>query len=293
MDCEKLNGLLDKLMDGELTDDERAAMTAHGRECPDCAAAIRATLQMKALFDQMEPEADVPLAVQAKWRGAVREEAKQRRSRRLVRWVASAAAAVVAVVGIGLALGSNRAPKQAVDAAPLIEAEEAAEGAFMDEAEFAQPLMAMDAGEGAAKTQRTALAADNAADMAAPAAGAVIEADGALEAEEDLVELEEAAPAECAALALRAPACELAIRVEDVETACARIRDLAEEYDGSLEEQPLGDGGENLYVELPADGAGDFLSAVAMMDVGDEAKADFELAGDGEILVLLSVSAAE
>ena len=37
MTCGEVNGLLDRLMDGELTEEERRAMEAHGRECPECA----------------------------------------------------------------------------------------------------------------------------------------------------------------------------------------------------------------------------------------------------------------
>ena len=94
MDCRQVNDMLDLLMDGALGDEEREAMEAHGRECPQCAAAIRATRQLKALFEQMEPEADVPLEAQAKWRGAVREASKRRKQKRLMRWIASAAAVI-------------------------------------------------------------------------------------------------------------------------------------------------------------------------------------------------------
>ena len=103
MNCNQVNGMLDMLMDGTLDDVQRGALEAHGRECPTCAAAIRATLQMKALFEQMEPEADVPLAAQARWRGAVKAESKQQRQKRMRRWIASVAAAAVVLVGIGAA----------------------------------------------------------------------------------------------------------------------------------------------------------------------------------------------
>ena len=76
MDCLQVSEMLDMLMDGALDEGQCQALEAHGRECAQCAAAIRSTLQMKALLDQMEPEADVPLEAQARWRGAVKAEAK-------------------------------------------------------------------------------------------------------------------------------------------------------------------------------------------------------------------------
>ena len=127
MTCEELNGMLDRLMDGELSEDERRAMTEHGAGCPDCAEAIRATLQMKALFEEMEPEVDVPLAVQARWRGAVREEAARQKKRRLTRWIGSAAAAVVVLVGVGLAVNGGLSPRNAGPQMKTAEVTEAAE----------------------------------------------------------------------------------------------------------------------------------------------------------------------
>ena len=41
MDCTQVNSMLDMLMDDALSDEQRSAMGAHGRECPACAAAIR------------------------------------------------------------------------------------------------------------------------------------------------------------------------------------------------------------------------------------------------------------
>ena len=37
MTCKDVSGMLDRLIDGELTADERRELEAHGRECPDCA----------------------------------------------------------------------------------------------------------------------------------------------------------------------------------------------------------------------------------------------------------------
>ena len=92
MNCEQVSACLDLLMDGELNDDMRRELDAHGQNCPACAKAIRDTLQLKALLSEMEPEVAVPLSAQAAWRGAVREEAARSKKRRLTRWIGSAAA---------------------------------------------------------------------------------------------------------------------------------------------------------------------------------------------------------
>ena len=280
----------------------------------------------------MEPEVDVPLAAQAKWRGAVREESKRRRRSRLVRWIGSAAAAVVVLVGVGLALNLNGAPKQGADVA-LVAAEKAAPMGKMEEesadaavSEAAEEAAYEDAAvfeaaeevayEDAAASGTRAYAAPNAL-MAAPKAayeaeesydaamGAVVESDGAamdqgaIQVNGDLEEAEEAEEADmcesaeesasAAATAMRAPAWELSMQVESVETACGRIRDLVEEYEGSADVQQLAEGGANVYVELPANNAADFLSAVLPLDVSGQARALPEFAGEGEVQLLLAL----
>ena len=134
------------------------------------------------------------------------------------------------------------------------------------------------------------------------AMGAVVETDGAatdqgaIQANGDLEEAEEAdmceraeASASAAATAMRAPAWELSMQVESVETACGRIRDLVEEYEGSADVQQLAEGGANVYVELPANNAADFLSAVLPLDVSGQTRALPEFADEGEVQLLLAL----
>lgn len=274
MDCNQVNGMLDLLMDGTLDDAQRQAMEAHGRQCPDCALAIRSTLQMKALFDQMEPEVDVPLQAQAKWRGAVREAAKQQRQRKLRRWLASAAAAVVALVGIGMAFNLKGTPKQSAAPNAL------KESAVSMEAREAEPVPASRA------------VMTNAMPDEAP--GAVVEADGAVAIEDAEMALaaDEAYAAGSANSGQRAPACELALKVEDVEVACDRIRDLAQEYEAVADVHSAGESGANVYVEIAAENAGDFLNAVAAMDTSGKGVEAPALTGSGQVLVLLVLTGA-
>lgn len=275
MDCTQVRDALDLLMDGALDDAQRQAMEAHEQECPACAAAIRATLQMKALFDQMEPEADVPLEAQAAWRGAVRAEAKRQKQRWLTRWIASAAAAAVVVVGVGMVFRLHGAPKQG--AKPIYEAKMAA---AQDEETAAEPVLASGGAVAGLRSN--------------DAPGAVVEADGMAD---EAVALEEAAmdmAAEEAYQADEAPvqrptACELTLQVDDVEVACDRICDLAQEYEAVAQVQPAGEGRANVYVEIAADNAGDFMNAVSPMDASGKAVDVPALSGSGRVLVLLAL----
>lgn len=323
MTCEELNGLLDRLMDDELGDDEKRAMTAHAAECPQCAEAIRTTLQMKALFDEMEPELDVPLAAQAKWRGAVRREAEQNRKRKLTRWIGSAAAAVVVLVGVGLAVNGGLSPRDNAVSLKTAEVSETADEAIALGAEYdsaqevdvievdgenATPMDAnseMDAGQmsTSAPLQPDAVlemepVEESSVGLAAEeeAMDPLYEAEAsAFAAEEPLEPLDEAmvGDAMCAAVAQQAPAVELAIQVSDVEGVCTIVGDLAKDYDGFTDVQSVEGGSANVYVQLNASEAKDFLSTVAMLDATENAPDVPELPEDGQLLVLLVVNPAE
>ncbi|MBQ8111435.1 MAG: zf-HC2 domain-containing protein [Clostridia bacterium] len=296
MTCAEIDAMLDRLMDDELTGEERQALQAHGQTCPACAAAIRSTLQMKALFAEMEPEVDVPLEAQAKWRGAVRQASRQQNRRRLTRWIGSAAAAVVVLAGVGLALNAGRNARtdrtQPVKAEYAVNREAQQPDATMeiyDAAEAPMPLIDESVAAGGAAERAAGSAsmelemADDAGEyavMAPPAAAlsedAIIEADG------------ESAPM-CAALAQRAPACELRLRVAALDDACGLIGDLAAEYEGYADVQRLEDGGANVYVEVPASDAGEFLDALAPIgEISGERKLP-DATEKGTVLVLLVV----
>ncbi len=348
MTCKDVNGMLDRLMDGELTEDERRELEAHGRECPECAAEIRATLEMKALFEETLPEADVPLAAQAKWRGAIREAAKRDRQRKFTRWISSAAAALVVLVGVGVAMRGSLAPKndaampapavqEAAEAnhsdAPEIQAEYAAEAASdaapVVETDGAGALMglysedAMVGGLGAPQVMSTneplpMMAAEESRAVEDAEVNEAAEAYGAGEAYEaaeasddadayaDAEAFEEADEAPeafedsamesksmCAALAQRSPACEYAIQSASVDIACTMISELAGEFEGTADVQSVEGGGANIYVELDAASAGEFLEAVAKIDDSQNPNQPPRVSGEGPVLVLLVVNPAQ
>lgn len=279
MNCGEVRALLDDLMDGALDDRQLREMEAHARECPACAGELRSAARLKALFEQLEPEIDVPLAAQARWRGAVREEAHRQRGKRLIRWAGSVAAGIVVLVGVGLALNLRALPKGDPSAAqPDMKAASAVEAQAYETAELEEAYEASDEAPGP-----EVLAANHAA---------VIESDGAHEAADD-ADAEVARNRQAAgSLDTGASACELSIWVEDVDTACSRIIDLAQEYDGEADVQRLENGDANVYINISAENAGDFFSAVAPMGGGDPPAQVPSASGEGELMLLIQVHAA-
>ncbi len=287
MNCDEVNRLLDQLMDGELTDDQRLELEAHGRSCPGCAAAIRQTMQLKALFADAEPEVDVPLAAQAAWRNAVREEARRDRKKRTLRWFASAAAALVVLVGVGLAMNLRGAPRQS--AMPELAAETDYEMEEAAEAAAGSAPIEVKSLAGTAGAVIDAGEADVADDAVIETDSAVIEADGLPNSRPVIEEGEE--PRVFAAAAQRSPACELSLRVADVDQACGRVLDLVNEYEGAADVQRLEDGGANIYVEIPSDNASDFLTAALPLDASGQERELPVIDGEGTTLVLLTLTA--
>jgi len=97
MTCSEFEPRLDEFMDDTLSSTQMSALQAHADSCPHCAEQLRIARQMTALFNEMLPEIDVPLEVQAGWRRAIRNETRKRTH--WLRYVASIAA-VFAVLGV-------------------------------------------------------------------------------------------------------------------------------------------------------------------------------------------------
>lgn len=64
------------------------------------------------------------------------------------------------------------------------------------------------------------------------------------------------------------PMHELTITVEDLDRTCAYVADLVREYEGEVDEQRF-DAGANLYIDLPAENASEFLNAAAHYDLNN------------------------
>ena len=103
MNCTQLDQYLDAMLDGTLTADELQSVEAHCQGCAACAEKLKANRQMMRVFAEMAPEMDVPLTAQARWREAVRSEARVP-ARRSFRLIGGIAAALVVALGATFAL---------------------------------------------------------------------------------------------------------------------------------------------------------------------------------------------
>ncbi|MBR4441645.1 MAG: hypothetical protein IKS52_00045, partial [Clostridia bacterium] len=112
---------------------------------------------------------------------------------------------------------------------------------------------------------------------------------------EDLFDAEatsEPAPM-CAAAAQLSPACEMTIESKGVATACDVIRDLADEFEGTADVQNVEGGSANVYVEMDARYAGEFLSSVAKLDDSQNPPEVPSFADEGQVRMLLVIRPAE
>ena len=291
MKCEETGALLDQLLDGTLSNDQLQALEAHGQSCPACGEQIRAAMQMKALFNEMEPEVDVPLRAQAAWRGAVKAEARRKKIKRFYSWAGVAAAAVVLVVGVSLGLNGRNAPKLS-DGAASMGAVEKAEGAPVSEeiiledgAENAEPALFEDASVARLEADGADVMAGAAAPQEAVAFSETAEADEAVdyEAEADF----EAYDAGESASGM--PMHQFSMRVESVDAACEAIADLVSEYEGTADIQRQ-DGAANLYITLSSENVFEFISAIAHLDVSGEAPEIPDLSGETTSALLLALT---
>lgn len=128
MNCERIEPLLDALLDGALSDEDRHALNAHCEACAVCAEKLHDVQIMKRLFDDMAPEIDVPLQTQASWRRAVKAEAAAKKRARLFKLSGGIAAALVVALTATFALREKPARLELAAAVPeaAMETEEVA-----------------------------------------------------------------------------------------------------------------------------------------------------------------------
>ncbi|MBR0367123.1 MAG: hypothetical protein IJH86_01860 [Clostridia bacterium] len=274
MNCTQLDQYLDAMLDGTLTADELSSVDDHCQGCAACAEKLKANRQMMRVFAEMAPEMDVPLPAQARWREAVRNEAR-RPARLNFRLIGGIAAALVVALGATFAL---KAP--AGDDAKMlsVRTEQSADAALSDSRTLdAAPAMEFEAAD-----------------------DALIEADGAAEsvnmAEEDEA-VQEAEAVEFAAEAANlpvksvgAPMREIGMVVDDVNRVCDYARDLAQEYEGDIDIQHFDEDGAacaNLYIDLPAANAPEFLEAMRHFDHSGAPADAFDVDGETSLLLVL------
>ena len=276
MNCEQIDRWLDAMMDGEISTKDMNALEAHCESCAACAEKLKLNRQMMGMLSEMAPEIDVPLTAQAAWRSAVKAEAGKTRRARLYRVAGGIAAALVVAIGATFAL---RTPPRNLTTETAVQESSKA----MMDAEFAEEVPVMEAELAEEVPMMEAEAADEAPMMGAEyaaAGGALIEADGAAMMMD----------ASRRSSGMR----EVEMVVEDLDRACEYMRDLVDEYEGSADIQRFDADGvpcANLYIEMPAGNAEEFLRAAAHYDTsGAEISADgFE--GEGDISMLLVLRA--
>ena len=88
------------------------------------------------------------------------------------------------------------------------------------------------------------------------------------------------------------PMHELTMTVEDLEKTCAYVADLVREYEGELDEQRF-DEGANLYIDLPAENAPEFLNAVSPYDLSNGDMPEIDEAAGERVSILLSLKEAK
>ena len=123
---------------------------------------------------------------------------------------------------------------------------------------------------------------------AAPMARSVtmIEADG-LEASEEAIDTAVSRPM---------PTLELAMTVEDLNRTCAYMADLISEYEGGMDEQRFDKDGRacaNLYIDLPAENAVEFLNAASHFDLGHAEMPDIDASEADRVVMLLVLKEAK
>ena len=113
MNCSEFNHLLDLYADGELNENQRAAMDEHAAVCSECREKMAAAEQLQGILSHLDDDIAVPLPAQAAWRNAVRAEAKRIRMKKVYRACGAAAAVFVLMVGVSAMLHSEEASQPA------------------------------------------------------------------------------------------------------------------------------------------------------------------------------------
>ena len=151
MECRKAEELLHLWIDGELDEDDRAALTAHLAGCGACARKLAEYRRLGTLLDQIDAQTKVPAGLHGRIMDAVRREAAPRKSgaHSWTRWAASAAAILLLGGSVGVLWRAGIWPgPMGKSAAPRYEmaAEEAAPQQAPAEMEAADALEADDKG---------------------------------------------------------------------------------------------------------------------------------------------------
>lgn len=81
---------------------------------------------------------------------------------------------------------------------------------------------------------------------------------------------------------------ECVLCVENIDSACGYISDLVAEYEGNIDEQRVETTKANLYITLPAENVGEFLSASSHLDISGQTFDSVQISnGDTAMLLMI------
>lgn len=147
--CEEFAPLLSAYFDGELTEEENAAVRAHLGECEDCRARLDEYAQLSGAMLALGEE-DVPEGFTARVMDAVRAEkaaAKPQVKKRSTwwRWMPMAACAAIVALAAAVTIPRTAMKQEANDAAPAAPAAQEDQAMFSMAAPPSDPLPDTDA----------------------------------------------------------------------------------------------------------------------------------------------------
>lgn len=146
--CEEFAPLLSAFVDGELTEEENAAVRAHLGECEDCRARLDEYAQLSGAMLALGEE-DVPEGFTARVMDAVRAEKaampRMKKPSAWRRWMPMAACAAIVALAAAVTIPRTAMKQEANDAAPAAPAAQEDQAMFSMAAPPSDPLPDTDA----------------------------------------------------------------------------------------------------------------------------------------------------
>ena len=244
MKCDEFTSALDAYIDGELLPDDARAMCEHAKGCAACGDELKRAEFLRDALRNIDADTFVPLEAQAAWRSAVKRERARKRKNTWIKSLTAVAAAAVVLVGSITLIGNQKNDLNTDGvmlesaAAPVADGESADTDLGVEEA-----------------MPEYATASIIAEDSTETTAARMIASDG------ESANLAEDAQDETDYV------CWKKIRVEDLDTACDALEQLAAEYEGSVTRENGVDQEITYRVELPGAYLDDFAAAVG--GIGD------------------------
>ena len=256
MKCDEFTSALDAYIDGELSPDDARAMCEHAEGCAACGDELKRAEFLRDALRNMDADTFVPLEAQAAWRSAVKRERARKKKNTWIRSLTAVAAAAVVLVGSITLIGNQKNDLNTdgvmleSEAAPIAAKESADTDQGTDDV-MLKSAPAPVAAEDSTETTTPLFKADSAEKAAAHMIASDGESAGLAEGAQDETDY----------------ACWKKIRVENLDSACNALEQLASEYEGSVTRENGVDQEITYRVELPGAYLDDFAAAVG--GIGD------------------------